>query len=162
MEQVVDLRDASRVVTSLDRAVGEENDTALGDLIPSEDAAPEEEVYLQNQQDVVREVVANLPDLDRRVIQMRYGLNGDREPQTLTRIGEELGVSARPRLPDRAPRAGAPGAAARDALALRSGVGAPHVRMRTNAPGLVRFGDGKSKSRSIASARSSPQTEGAA
>jgi RNA polymerase primary sigma factor len=94
LQQVVDLRDASRVVTSLDRAVGEENDTALGDLIPSEDADPEEEVYLQNQQDVVREVVANLPDLDRQVIQMRYGLNGDREPQTLTRIGQELGVSA--------------------------------------------------------------------
>jgi RNA polymerase primary sigma factor len=93
VEQVVDLRDVSRVVTSLDRQVGEENDTALGDLLPSEDATPEEEVHLHNQHDVVREVVANLPDPDRKVIQMRYGLNGDREPQTLTMIGEELGVS---------------------------------------------------------------------
>ena len=93
VEQVTDLRDAARVVTSIDRPVGDDGETAFGDLLPSEGTTPEEEVYLDNQIDVVREVVAELPDPDRRVIQLRYGLNGDSEPQTLSRIGEELGVS---------------------------------------------------------------------
>ena len=34
-------------MTSLDRPVGDDGDTALGDLLPSEGTTPEEEVYLE-------------------------------------------------------------------------------------------------------------------
>jgi len=94
VDDVRELQEASRVVTSLDRPVGTEGDDAsLGDLMPAEGATPEEEVHLSNQQAVVREIVDTLPDPDRRVIQLRYGLDGDAEPQTLARIGNELGLS---------------------------------------------------------------------
>ena len=46
VEQVLALRDASRVVTSLDRPIGEEESTAFGDLLPSDGPSTEEEVEL--------------------------------------------------------------------------------------------------------------------
>ena len=40
------LRDAARAVTSLDRPLGEEDDAAFGDLLPSDGPSPEDEVHV--------------------------------------------------------------------------------------------------------------------
>jgi RNA polymerase primary sigma factor len=90
---VQELRDASRVVASLDRPVGEEGDASLGDLLPSEGAPLAEEVELALREQTVRDTVAELPEREREVIRLRYGLNGDRTPQPLTQVGQQLGVS---------------------------------------------------------------------
>jgi RNA polymerase primary sigma factor len=91
---VSDLRNAPRVVTSLDRPVGAEGDGSLGDLLAGDDDEPDDEVLMRLREDVVRATVAELPETERRVIKMRYGLNGAPEPMTLATIGHELGVSA--------------------------------------------------------------------
>jgi RNA polymerase primary sigma factor len=70
-----------------------ERDASLGDLLPSEGAAPAEEVEVELREQAVRDTVAALPEREREVIKLRYGLNGDRAPQPLTRVGEQLGVS---------------------------------------------------------------------
>ena len=88
------LRDAARTVTSLDRPVGEDSGTALGDLIADDEAEPGEEVFLRMREQIVRDTVADLPEPERDVLRRRYGLNGSPEPQTLAHIGRELGVSA--------------------------------------------------------------------
>jgi RNA polymerase primary sigma factor len=93
LEQVLALRDASRVVTSLDRPVGEEESTAFGDLLPSEGPSTEEEVELTLRESIVRETIETLPDRERMIIKMRYGLNGQQDPQPLSRIGRELGIT---------------------------------------------------------------------
>jgi RNA polymerase primary sigma factor len=41
----------------------------------------------------VREALAKLPDTEREVLQLRYGLDGDPEPQTLAAVGRRLGLS---------------------------------------------------------------------
>ena len=87
------MREASRVVASLDRPVGEEGDASLGDLLPSEIAAPAEEVEVVLREQAVRDTVAALPEREREVIKLRYGLNGDQHPQPLTTVGKKLGVS---------------------------------------------------------------------
>ena len=92
-EAVREMREASRVVASLDRPVGEEGDASLGELLPSEGAAPAEEVEVELREQAVRDTVAALPEREREVIKLRYGLNGDQAPQPLTRVGEQLGVS---------------------------------------------------------------------
>jgi RNA polymerase primary sigma factor len=92
-EQVQELRDASRVVTSLDRPVGETGETAFGDLLASEDSSPQEEVEVTLAEQAVRRVVSELPEPEREVIKLRYGLNGQREPLPLAGVGRELGVS---------------------------------------------------------------------
>jgi RNA polymerase primary sigma factor len=93
LEQVLALRDASRVVTSLDRPVGEEESTAFGDLLPSEGPSTEEEVELTLRESVVRDTIESLPEREKTIIKMRYGLNGQQDPQPLSRIGRELGIT---------------------------------------------------------------------
>jgi RNA polymerase primary sigma factor len=88
------LRDAARTVTSLDRPVGEDGGTALGDLIPDQEALPGEEVFLRMREQIVRDTVAELPNPERDVLRRRYGLSGSPEPQTLAHIGRELGLSS--------------------------------------------------------------------
>jgi len=90
---IEEMREASRVVASLDRPVGEDGDASLGDLLPSEGAAPAEEVEVVLREQAVRETVAALPEREREVIKLRYGLNGDQHPQPLTTVGRKLGVS---------------------------------------------------------------------
>jgi RNA polymerase primary sigma factor len=93
LEQVEEVREAARTVTSLDRPVGEEGETALGDLLESGEPAPEEEVALSLVEDTLRRTVDDLPDPEREVIRLRYGINGD-DPKPLRETGRRLGLSA--------------------------------------------------------------------
>jgi RNA polymerase primary sigma factor len=93
VEQVAELREVARTVTSLDRPVGEEEDTSLGSLLPAAGATPDEEVSVNLAEEVVRRTVEQLPDRERDVIKLRFGLNGDREPLPLTKTGAQLGIS---------------------------------------------------------------------
>jgi RNA polymerase primary sigma factor len=93
VKQVQEVRKAARAVTSLDRPVGDENEGALGDLFASEQAPPEEEIGVSLEQDVLRRAVAQLPEREREVVKLRYGLNGDRDPASLEAIGRQLGLT---------------------------------------------------------------------
>jgi RNA polymerase primary sigma factor len=88
--QVDEIRELTRVVTSLDRPVGEEGDGAsLGTLVPDERTGPSEEVALSLRDETLRRAVDELPDDERRVIQLRYGINGD-EPTPLREASRRL------------------------------------------------------------------------
>jgi RNA polymerase primary sigma factor len=89
-QQVAEVREVARQVTSLERPVGEEGDTELGDLLPGSDPAPDEEVELALEQETVRAVVRELPEQQRTVIQMRFGLNGDRDPVSIREAARQL------------------------------------------------------------------------
>jgi RNA polymerase primary sigma factor len=88
------IRSASRVVTSLDRPVGEEGDTDLGALLPSDRPAPEEEVSIALGEQTLRQAVSHLPEQERDVVKLRYGINGD-GPTTIRETGRQLGISGR-------------------------------------------------------------------
>ena len=45
-------------------------------------------------EEVVRRTVEELPERERDVIKLRFGLDGDREPLPLTQVGQRVGVSA--------------------------------------------------------------------
>jgi len=87
--QVEEIRDLTRVVTSLDRPVGEEDSGSLGELVPDERSGPSEEVALSLRDQTLREAVEELPDDERKVIQLRYGINGD-EPTPLREASRRL------------------------------------------------------------------------
>jgi RNA polymerase primary sigma factor len=93
LKQVQEVRKAARAVTSLDRPIGSENEGAFGDLFASEAAQPEEELDVSLEQDVLRRAVAQLPEREREVVKLRYGLNGDRDPASLEAIGKQLGLT---------------------------------------------------------------------
>jgi RNA polymerase primary sigma factor len=93
VQQVGEVREAARAVTSLDRPIGEESGTTFQDLLPGEEEGPEQAVTLNLAQEALRDALADLPDREREVIKLRYGLNGDRDPASLEEIGRRLGVT---------------------------------------------------------------------
>jgi RNA polymerase primary sigma factor len=93
LDQVRDVREAARAVTSLDRTVGEDEDTPLGDFFVSEDAAPEREIETNVAGESIRRAVAELPDPERSVVALRYGLTRDQQPRSVEQVVRTLGLS---------------------------------------------------------------------
>jgi RNA polymerase primary sigma factor len=93
LEQVEEVREAARTVTSLDRPVGEDGDTALGDLLEGGTLPPDQEVEVSLSEQVLRRTIRELPETERDVITLRFGLTGE-EPQPLRETGRRLGLSA--------------------------------------------------------------------
>ncbi|TMC10829.1 MAG: sigma-70 family RNA polymerase sigma factor [Chloroflexi bacterium] len=92
-DRLADLRQVARAVTSLDRPVGEAQDTSLGDLLPAAGAGPDEVVSVSLSEQALREAVGALPDMERQVVALRYGMDGDGEPHSLREVGRMLGIS---------------------------------------------------------------------
>jgi RNA polymerase primary sigma factor len=93
VHQVREVREAARTVTSLDRPVGEEDGTSLGELFPSDEEEPVEEVDREVREQVVQRAVSELPPPEREILCRRYGLTDDRRPQTVEQVVRSLGVS---------------------------------------------------------------------
>jgi RNA polymerase primary sigma factor len=92
LEDVREALDTARVVTSLDRPVGEEEETSLGALMPSDERGPEEEVEISLRGEALQRALARLPEREREVVKLRYGINGD-DPTPLSETGRRLGIS---------------------------------------------------------------------
>jgi RNA polymerase primary sigma factor len=92
LEELHALRDAARAVTSLDRPLGEEDDAAFGDLLPSQGPSPEDEVHVSLRTEALRSALEELPDRERKVVELRYGIAGS-EPTPLREIGRQLGIT---------------------------------------------------------------------
>jgi RNA polymerase primary sigma factor len=92
-KHVRETRQAARAVTSLDKPLGEEQGGAFGDLIAAEGAPLEEEVHVSLEQEVLHNALEQLPDRERDVLKMRYGLDGDPDPASLEEIGRRLGLT---------------------------------------------------------------------
>ena len=93
LSQVQEVREAARTVTSLDRPVGEEGDTALRDLLEGDAPPVDEEVEVSLSEEVLRKTIEDLPEVEQEVIRIRYGMTGD-DPQPLRETGRRLGLSA--------------------------------------------------------------------
>jgi RNA polymerase primary sigma factor len=91
--QVREVRGAARAVTSLDRPIGEDSGTTFQDLVVGEEDSTEQEVTVSLAQEALHGALEHLPDREREVLKLRYGLNGDRDPASLEEIGRRLGVT---------------------------------------------------------------------
>ena len=93
LDQLDEVRAAARTVTSLDRPVGEDGDTSFGDLLPSEGPELEETIQVSLAEETLRKTVAELPEPERKVIRIRYGIDGG-DPKPLRETGRQMGLSA--------------------------------------------------------------------
>ena len=93
IDEVADIRRADRGPTSLDQGVGEDGDTALGDLIANDGPSVEDEVVAGIEDERLREAVDTLPEAERNVITLRFGLDQE-QPQALRETGRRLGLSS--------------------------------------------------------------------
>ena len=93
VKHVREVHKAARAVASLDKPLGDDGDTAFGDIIAADRADVEEEVVVGLSEDLLHSAVAKLPDREQRVINLRYGLTVDHDPKSLEMIGRELGLT---------------------------------------------------------------------
>jgi RNA polymerase primary sigma factor len=92
LEDLLETREVMRTITSLERPVGEEGDTELGDLLASEEIEPHEEVEIGLRDQTVRAALDQLPEQEREVIELRFGVAGG-DPTPLREAGRRLGLS---------------------------------------------------------------------
>ena len=93
LKHVREVRAAARAVASLDKPLGDESDTAFGDIVATDKSDVEEEVVVGLSEHALRGAVEKLPDREKQVIKLRYGLDGDRDPKSLEMIGREMGLT---------------------------------------------------------------------
>ncbi|HZR97199.1 MAG TPA: sigma-70 family RNA polymerase sigma factor [Chloroflexota bacterium] len=92
-ERVREILQAMRQPTSLDRPVGDEEDTTLGELMVDASAAATQDVVEQRLlRDEIEDELSQLTGREQAVLRLRFGLGGGK-PCSLHEIGEELGVS---------------------------------------------------------------------
>ena len=93
LKQVREVRQVARAVTSLDKPIGAESEASFGELVAADQETPEDEVTYSLQEKALRHAVEELPEREREIIKLRYGLNGDHDPKSLDAIGRELGIT---------------------------------------------------------------------
>jgi len=83
----------SQQSVSLETPVGEEEDSQLGDFIEDEEATmPLEAVCEIMQKEELTQVLGTLTHRERKVIELRFGLQGG-HPRTLEEVGRKFGVT---------------------------------------------------------------------
>jgi RNA polymerase primary sigma factor len=92
-EQVREAKTVARIVTSLDKPVGDAQETPFGELIESEEIETAEEVEVSLRKEALRAALTRLPSDEREVLRLRYGLTEEQRPQTLEQVVANLGFS---------------------------------------------------------------------
>jgi RNA polymerase primary sigma factor len=93
VEKVRSIRKTSLEPVSLETPVGQEEDSQLGDFIEdSKVLAPSDAASHQMLREQVEQVLNQLTERERRVLQLRFGLE-DGHSRTLEEVGKEFGVT---------------------------------------------------------------------
>jgi RNA polymerase primary sigma factor len=91
--EVKDIQRFAQLPISLEKPIGEEDDSELGDFVEDETALSPFETASENmRRENVRRVLDALPPREREVIEMRYGLKGH-QARTLEEVGRAFGVT---------------------------------------------------------------------
>src|SRR3990172_2432812 len=92
-DEVREILRMSQMPISLEKPIGEDDDSSLGDFVPDEQAeSPFDTASLSLRREDVELALSALPDRERRVIELRYGLDGA-QPCTLEEVGQPFGVT---------------------------------------------------------------------
>lgn len=87
------LRSAAIRPTSLDQPIGDDDSTSFSEIVSDADAQdPFEMLRDKDLRDEVGDLLGNLDDRERRIINSRFGLDGQK-PKTLEEVGVKFGVT---------------------------------------------------------------------
>ena len=91
--EVKDILRIAQLPVSLEKPIGEEEDSELGDFVEDDTAESPFELASENlRRENVRRALDALPTREREVIEMRYGLSGGKA-RTLEEVGRAFGVT---------------------------------------------------------------------
>ena len=92
-ERVCEIQIIRQEPTSLEKTLGEDEDSRLGDFIEDATAeAPLEAASNALKREGLKRVLRNLSERERMIIELRYGLDGE-HPRTLEKVGQIYGVT---------------------------------------------------------------------
>jgi RNA polymerase primary sigma factor len=92
-EEVREILRMSQLPVSLEKPIGEEEESELGDFVEDDSAeSPFDTASLTLRREDVQRALDSLPDRERKVIELRFGLLGQ-QPFTLEEVGRAFGVT---------------------------------------------------------------------
>ena len=92
-DEVREILRMSQMPISLEKPIGEEEESELGDFVQDEQAeSPFDTASLSLRREDVERALDSLPERERKVIELRYGLKGE-QPSTLEEVGRAFGVT---------------------------------------------------------------------
>jgi RNA polymerase primary sigma factor len=92
-DRVREIKKAAQEPVSLEIPVGSEDDSHLGDFVPDESSlSPADVATRQMLKEQMDDVLDSLTSRERRVLQLRFGLEDGRQ-RTLEEVGKEFGVT---------------------------------------------------------------------
>jgi RNA polymerase primary sigma factor len=93
VREVREILRVAQVPVSLEKPVGDEDESELGDFVADESTEEPFEMATENlQREDIQRTLDLLPERERQVIELRYGLRGH-EPLTLEEVGRAFGVT---------------------------------------------------------------------
>jgi RNA polymerase primary sigma factor len=93
VREVRDILRVAQMPISLEKPVGDEEESELGDFVADETVEEPFEAATENlQREDIQRALDALPERERQVIELRYGLRGH-EPLTLEEVGRAFGVT---------------------------------------------------------------------
>ena len=93
VEEVLKIAKLMPDTISLEKPVGDEEDSVIGDFIPADpDQRPDATVEREMLKEILEESMSVLTERERKVLSLRYGLEDDRV-RTLEEVGQYFGVT---------------------------------------------------------------------
>ena len=93
VEEVEHIRRSAQTPVSLEKPVGDEEESEFGHFLTDESAPlPEEEAEAALRREALRSILGSLSQRERRVLELRYGLDGQ-QPRTLDEVGRTFNVT---------------------------------------------------------------------
>src|SRR5262252_6569369 len=92
-EEVREILRMAQLPVSLEKPIGEDEESELGDFVPDDAAeSPFDTASLSLRREDIELALASLPERERKVIELRFGLSGE-QPCTLEEVGRAFGVT---------------------------------------------------------------------
>jgi RNA polymerase primary sigma factor len=92
-DEVESIRRSSQAPVSLEKPVGDEEESEFGHFLTDEtEALPDEVAEEQLRKAALKRVLSSLSPRERRVLELRYGLDGE-HPRTLDEVGRTFNVT---------------------------------------------------------------------
>jgi RNA polymerase primary sigma factor len=92
-DEVESIRRSSRAPVSLEKPVGDEQESEFGHFLTDENQElPDEAAEVTLREETLLKILGTLPSRQRAVLELRYGLNGE-HPRTLDEVGRTFNVS---------------------------------------------------------------------